>query len=272
MSVQFKNMKASVGSQDYFAESISISESIDLEYFSALGTKSQGVIASAPPEGTFSIDFYITTGNEISNIKNSYGSAAFSEVRAGPFIMKKALLTSFSVNGDPSSIIKGSATYNYYGQMTSGGSPSKSDVTIIPAHGASSSGQLDSLGVSRFLNFSYSFSQSFDVNYSISGEQPSKVVFNGGSQDLSLEVLMSDIDFDKTAMTGSSGLCLSQDGQTGLTARIAEVNLYNLCGNHVSDLPMSGYLTERSISTAPGSEVIESITITQKYVKDEDCP
>ena len=110
-----------------------------------------------------------------------------------------------------------------------------------------------------------SFNQSFDVNYSISGEQPSKVIFNGGSQDLSLEVLISDVDFDKTAMTGSSGLC-------GLTARTAEVNLYNLCGNHVSDLPMSGYLTERSISTTPGSEVVESITITQKYVKDGGCP
>ena len=93
MSVQFKNMKASVGSQDYFAESISISEGIDLEYFSALGTKSQGVIAPTHPEGTFSIDFYITTGNEINNIRNSHGSTAFSEVRAGPFIMKKALLT-----------------------------------------------------------------------------------------------------------------------------------------------------------------------------------
>ena len=182
--------------------------------------------------------------------------------------MNKACLTSFSVGGDPASIIKGSLTYNYYGQMSSGSSPSKGDITISPAHGASSSGQLDSVGVTRFLNFEYSFEQSFDVKYSMSGEQPNKVVFVGGSQSLSLDVLMSDVNFEKTNLTGASGFCVSQ---SGFAERVAEVNLYNLCSEHVADLPISGYLKERSISTSPGAEVIESITVTQKYVKDEGC-
>ena len=39
MNLEFKNMKVSVDSQDYYAESVSISEGIDLNYFSPLGTK-----------------------------------------------------------------------------------------------------------------------------------------------------------------------------------------------------------------------------------------
>ena len=268
MSIEFKNMKATVGSQNYYAESISISESIDLEHFSALGTKNGGVIASSPPEGTVSINFYITDANEINNIKNSYGTASFSQVKAGPFTMAKALLSSFSVDGDSTSIIKGAATYNYYGQMTSGSTPSKGTVTITPAHGAASDGQLSSIGVNEFLNFSYSFSQSFEINYSMSGEQPNKVVFNEGSEELSIESIISDIDFQKTNLTGSAGLCDSPDG---FTERNGEINLYNLCGNHVTDISVSGYLEERTVSSSADSEVIESVTIRQKFVKDEGC-
>jgi len=268
MSVSFKNMKASIGSQSYYAESINISESIDVDSFAALGTKNYNTIARGHPEGSIDIDFYVTTGDEIDMIESGYGSTGFTEVRAGPFIIKNALLNSFSINGSPSDIIRGSISYSYYGQMESGSSPSKSGATIIPAHGASSSGRMEDLGVSKMISFDYSFSQNFDVKYSLASSGISRVSYAGGSKTLDIESVLSDVDFEKTNLTGASGLCISE---SGFSKRASEIGLYNLCQEHVADLSISGILNSRSLSSSPGSEVIERINISEKYVKNTGC-
>lgn len=268
MSIHFKNMKALIDNQSYYAESIEISESININYFSPLGTKSYGTIPSKPPEGTVNINFYLTTGTEIDVIESGYANTGFSQIQAGPFQLDKALLNSFSVDGSSNSVIKGSASYTYYGQMTSGSIPTKDSATIIPAHGASSSGNFGELGISGVLDFNYSYSQDFNVKYSLSSSGPNKVEFIGGSKQLTLNSVISDTDLEKSNLSGEGGICISNSGISG---RQASVGLYNLCQDHVGDLTISGYITSRSISTNPGSEIVQNINVSQKYVKDAGC-
>ena len=207
MSVYYKNLKTTIDGQDYYAESVSMSESIDIEYFSPLGTKSSYTFPSNKPEGQVDMTFYLTTGSEISNIEDQYANTGFVALSVGPFSADNALLNSFSVQGSANNIIKASASYTYYGQMSSGSSPSKQSIEIKPAHGAASTTSLLNIGISDIVEFDYSFSQSFEVKYSLGQNNPSRVIFNDGSKTLQVKSLSSDIDFESTNLTGTNGLC-----------------------------------------------------------------
>tara|TARA_X000001036_G_scaffold300940_1_gene280015 strand:- start:2001 stop:2864 length:864 start_codon:yes stop_codon:yes gene_type:complete len=270
MNASFKNMIASVNGQNYYAESVGLSESISIEYFAPMGTKNYSAFPTSKPEGSIDITFYITTGNELDAIKSGYAETGFSTVEIGPFHTSRALLDSFSVSSDASNIIRGDLSYTYYGQIESGTVPPKSGASIIPAHGAASSGSLEDFGASRILSFNYSFNQSFDVKYSFGNKNPSSVSMTDATRSLSIENLISDVDYEKTNLTGASGLCKSDQGD-GFTKRSGFIELNNLCNEYVGQLEITGYLESRSFSVEPGGEVIENISIGEKYVKNTGC-
>lgn len=271
MSVHFKNMLASIASQDYYAESIDISENIDIQEFSALGTKSSYAFPINRPEGTININFYITSGVEISNIESQYAETGFVQVEAGPFVLKNALLNSFSIQGDATSMIKGSVSYNYYGQMESGSTPSKGTAEIVPAHGAASSGSLLDFGANQLLDFNYNFDQSFEVQYVLGSNDPAKVIFNEATKQLDISNLISDMDFPKTNLTGVDGLCDGSANSEGFYERTGEIYINNLCQENIYTLPITGFIQQRSLDSQPGGEVVESITITKRFIKDVGC-
>lgn len=271
MSVHYKNLKTTIDGQDYYAESVSMSESIDIEYFSPLGTKSSYAFPSNKPKGQIDMTFYITTGSEISNIEDQYGTTGFVSLNAGPFSANNALLNSFSVQGSSNNIIKASASYTYYDQMFSGSTPSKQSVEIKPAHGAASIASLSNLGISGITEFDYSFSQSFDVKYSLGQSEPSRVIFNDGSKELQVKSLLSDVDFESTNLTGSEGLCNQDPNTDGFSVKNLNISLNNLCSENIGSLNISGYLSERSITADPGGEVIETVKVVEKYVREVGC-
>ncbi len=270
MQVSYKNLITDINGQDYYAQSVDLSESIEIEYFSALGTKNYSAFPRGKPEGDISMQFYLTTGSEIEAIESGYASTGFSKISIGPFSTDQALLQSFSISSDHDSLITANASYSYYGQINSGVVPDKKTASIKPAHGAASSGDLTGFGINRMLNFSYSFDQSFDVKYSLGSISPSKIVMNGASKRLSVSSLISDLDYEKTSLTGASGLCAGEEGE-GFQKKSGYINLNNLCNNFVGSVSINGYMESRDFSSSPGSEVVESIRVTEKYVKDEGC-
>ena len=263
-------MITSVGEQRYYAESVSLSESINIEYFAPMGTKNYSAFPASKPEGSIDISFYITTGSELETIKSGYADTGFCNIQVGPFSTNQALLSSFSVSADASNIIKGSLSYSYYGQIESGSVPDQSGASIIPAHGAASSGSLGGFGASEILSFEYSFSQSFDVKYSLGSVSPSKIVMTDAARSLSINNLISDVDYEKTNLTGSSGLCDNNDGK-GFTKKSGFIDLRNLCREHIGFLDITGYIESRTFSVEPGGEVMESLQIGEKYVKNTGC-
>lgn len=270
MNAAFKNMITSINGQNYYAESVGLSESISIEYFSPMGTKSYSAFPTNQPEGSIDITFYITTGEELNVIESGYARTGFSNIQIGPFSTNQALLSSFSVNSDASNIIRGSLSYSYYGQIQSGQVPDQSGASIIPAHGAASSGSLSDFGASKILSFDYSFSQSFDVKYSLGKTTPSKISLTDATRSLSIDHLISDVEYEKTNLTGSSGLCNNNEGE-GFVKRSGYIELNNLCQNYIGKLDITGYIESRSFSVEPGGEVVQSLQIGEKYVRDTGC-
>ena len=270
MNASFKNMVTSINGQTYYAESVGLSEGIEIEYFAPMGTKNYSAFARNRPEGSIDISFYITTGDEISAIESGYAETGFSQIQIGPFSTSRALLNSFSVNSDASSIIRGSLSYQYFEQIESGEVPDQESATIIPAHGASSSGHLNEFGASKILDFDYSFSQSFEVKYSLGNSEPSNISLSDATRSLNITNLISDVDYEKTNLTGSSGLCYDSEGD-GFTKRSGYIELNNLCQEYVGKLEITGYIESRNFSVEPGGELKESISIGEKYVRNTGC-
>jgi len=265
MSLQFQNMAASITGQNYYAKSIQFAESLDIEYFDALGTNSFNVVTAQEPQGTISLSFYVTTGEEISAITGQYGKTGFVSVKAGPFSTDSALLSSFSLQGDSVGLVEGSVGYTYYGGLVSGSATSIGSKTIIPAHGGATIAEVEDLGASSILSFNYSVSQSYDVRYGIGSDIPLGVTFTEGTRTLGLEAQTQDTSFNQTSLTGADGLCPNPIGEAGLAAKRGNIILKNLCGETVSTVDISGYLESRDFSASPNQNVSSNLTFTEKF-------
>ena len=256
--------------QTYYADSISISENVQIEQRKIMGSNTVGVFAPTPPEGSIDVSFYLTTGMELEHLDNQVGKTGFSSVQVGPLSTSTALLNSYSVEVSSENIVKGAMNYSYYGQLSSGGASSDGDVTIIPAHGAATAVTLTDLGMQGATNLSYSFSQTFEVDYALSSSSPTKVTVTAGTREVQLDAISSDIDFTQSSLTGASGLCRAEDGYAGFALRQGYVDLYNLCNELVKRITFSGYLVDRGFSIEPNSLTDQSLTIREDLVP-EDC-
>lgn len=270
MSLTFENMAVAVSGEDtdlsssYYANSVSISESLGEINFGSLGSNSTNSVSAKAPEGSIDISFYITTGGEIDAITGHYGKTGFIEVNAGPFKAKKCLLNSFSFALEPLGMVMGSMAYTYYGQIESGSfDATSSSPTIRPAHGAKSDLTLDSMGVSGVLSISYDFSQSYDIGYTLGQSAPARVTFQEMTKNLSIDAQAQDIDFSKSSLTGASGICHAPIGEDGFSLKSGSISLKNLCNEGIAEFNLSGYLESRSFDGAPGENVAQSLAMVE---------
>ena len=270
MSLNFKNMAASVSGSDtdlsssYYANSISISESLSELNFGSLGSNATNSVSAKAPEGTIDLSFYITTGSEITAITGHYGKTGFLEVRAGPFTADKCLLESFNFAIDPVGMVMGSTSYSYYGQIQSGAlNPTGSAPTIRPTHGAKSDLNLDSMGVSGAIAISYDVSQSYDIGYTLGQSAPARVTFQELTKNISIDAQAEDVNFSKSNLTGASGVCHTPIGEDGFSLKSGIISLKNLCDEEIASFDFSGYLESRSFESAAGDNVQQSLSLTE---------
>lgn len=275
--MNFKNMGVSISGKQtdltshYYADSVSISESLSEINFSSLGSNAINTATAKAPEGTIDFSFYITTGQEIEAITGHYGKTGFIEVRAGPFTASDSLLQSFDVGLDPQGIMKGSMSYQYYGQISSGSASTPPvPTTIIPAHGASSTLELSSMGVSSAKAVTYSFSQTYNVGFSIGSSTPARVTFENLTKNLDIDTQAQDINFEKSNLTGTSGVCHNEEGEGGFSLKSGTLTIKNLCSESITDLRVSGYLESRSFSSTPNENVQQSLSLVEVSAEG-DC-
>ena len=88
-------MAASITGQNYYAKSIQFAESLDIEYFDALGTNSFNVVTAEEPQGTISLSFYGLVegsvgytyyGGLVSGSATSIGSKTITPAHGGATI------------------------------------------------------------------------------------------------------------------------------------------------------------------------------------------
>ena len=97
MNASFKNMIASINGQNYYAESVGVSESINIEYFAPMGTKNYSAFPTNKPEGSIDLNFYLTTGDEVSVIESGFATTGFSSIQVGPFRQVKLCFRLFQL-------------------------------------------------------------------------------------------------------------------------------------------------------------------------------
>ena len=68
-------------------------------------------------------------------------------------------------------------------------------------------------------------------------------------------------------------MCIRDSNQSGegFYKRSGFIDLKNLCGNEIGRLDITGYLSSRSFSAEPGGEVVQSLSIEEKYVRNTGC-
>jgi len=176
--INFENCPVAVNQIDFddtvnlFASSVSISQELPSETLPNLGQQGlSGVYPTEPPNGTVSVDFYISGAAEISSFldlkKFSYqmDEGDFIDISVGPYSVDEAVLTSYSIEAAPNDLITASASFDYYGSLIVGSVVPQSPQTGKLAHGNLSTGTFaESLGFSTApFSFSYSLNQSYEI-------------------------------------------------------------------------------------------------------------
>jgi hypothetical protein len=267
----FKNLAANYNSQHYYADSISFSESAPMQEIKTLGNAETTSIMANPVEGTISMSFYFTTGAESSAMTGQLGKTGFKGFNAGPLSVDKALLTSWSVEGSASEVIKGSAGYAYYGSLTSGAAvPSTAPATINPAHGAKTTLSIGDLGVYEIQSFTYSIDQSYEATYALGSLTPTRISMTEGTITLDIEGPTDGTDWEKTVITGVDGLCPPAEGVPGANYKDYTLSVRSLCDDTpIMTISNSGILDSKSFSITPGEPVSSSFTLINKFPNAE---
>ena len=289
----FENISVSIGGFPYYASSIDISENIDYNYSTPLGSTSKVQSLTSAPVGNVNIDFYITHAGTISNIDNLIGGLNYVNIIAGPYNVTSALINSLSVNGSSGSPITASASFNFYppnGNMQKNSNLVEMNTGIIyPAYGTSS--------------FNYSASQDVQNKETITGSILSlervtrnftqkRKVLNGAMNPLLNPTITQSYTNTKSSSGSPSTTLPPVDCQianqttttppspptTGAVPSgnpfqtlSSTVSLEDLCGNPKGTLYLQGLVVDQSFGASESDDIEESVTI-ENVTLATGCP
>ena len=274
----FKNMGATYNGQNYYADSISISESAPMQEIKTLGNSNSTSYMANPVEGTVSMSSYITTGTEYSNLTGQLGKTGFKEYSAGPLSFPESHLTSYSIEGSAGELLKTSTSYTYYGAMISGGAgggATKGNVDIQPAHGGMSTLTLgdpaddQTFTMHEISDFSYSVEQSYEVTYALGSLKPTRVKMTEGSITLEVNGPTDSTDWSTTVITGDEGMCPPTGNKPGGWVEYTLVVKGACSEEAIMTIDGSGRLDSKSINITPNEPVASSFTLVNTFPNAE---
>ena len=272
----FKNLAANYNEQHYYSDSVTYSESATMQEIKTLGNTNGTSVMANPVEGTVSMSYYLTEAAEASAMTGQFGKTGFKSFSTGPLSVSDTHLTSWSIEGSANELVKGSASYTYYGSMISGSAGGSSgDATITPAVGGKTTLTLKTPAGSTVLNeissFSYSIDQSYEVTYALGSLTPSRVKMTEGSMTLEVDGPTDSVDWTQSIITGDEGLCPpTGDGPGGWINYVLKLRSACSTGeNTIFTVTNSGRLESKSITIAPNTPVQSSFTLVNKFPNAE---
>jgi hypothetical protein len=256
MSNCYKNFPVIINYSDnttynIYANSVSLSEDINLENSSSLGIKgSKAVFNRSAPNGQLTVDSYLTNDLSIfNNLKESNDQNI--TIQVGPYSCPSpCLLSSMSINivaGEPITVQR---TFNYFGELTTGTAPPPTGDVINPvvAENINISGFSDAGMSDQISSIDWSFSQEYE-QYNLLGETTPKVVFREGQVQLSVqgEGLPSSLVSDS---------CL-------VPPKVYSISVSGCDGEDLGSLLITGYLQARTSDIASEQDEVNSASIIQ---------
>lgn len=184
--ISFKNAPFKLGGRTFFATTASMTENISFQRVEGLGYTNIGTAESSRPNGSFSADFYLRTG-DVEAIMEYFGSLVKVGGSLGPMSFTEGYLTEFSFSIEPVSLIKASVQGVFFQKINRNGSWSGGTFTGLPnnifAHGAGSYATT----IHESISLSYSITQSVTPHYVVGSDQISGIKYDGGEIKVSVQ-------------------------------------------------------------------------------------
>ena len=243
-----------------YGTDVSIDESLSLQTAESLGVKgSSAVYASAVPQGTISINGYLT--DSLSDLMNLQGSNDQNiDLWVGPYrAPTPCIMTSMSVNIKVGEPVTCSREFSFFGYVStpSAGAPTPIDSGIKAAipQNISLSGYSGISGSDIIEGIDWQFSQQYESIHLLGSGIPT-VIFSDGNVSLGVqgETLTSQLTSGYV-----SGVCLVPPSDYAVSI--------SGCNGGAEDVlwVSGGYMQSRSLSIEPKSPTSSSVSII-KYL------
>ena len=200
MRKDFKNTPVWLNGATIHADTASISESVGFEPIPTLGSQNKKLWASTKPEGEMSFTFLVTNADD--GIRSLTGCVPVSG-SVGGYGFVSGFLTSYSINGEADSLLRGSASFSFFQAIEE--ISGQNDLTEEEyAHGLNtliSTNHVRTVELTEefsytvetmffndnFYSFDYSISQSITPYFLLGESEISSATLTDGSVSISLE-------------------------------------------------------------------------------------
>jgi len=234
-----------------YGNSTSLSEDLQLEHAESLGAKgSNSVFTKTVPKGALSVDSYLM--NDLGIFNNLKGSNDQDiTINFGPYnCPAPCVLSSMSISISVDQPITVQRTFNYFGSVTAGSSPtpvSPELTPVIPENiGLEGFDQLG--GVENITSITWNFSQNYNEHYLLGYPTP---IITFGQGQISL-------DIDGEGLTNPLVVenCV-------LPSKDYKIMVTGCGGQDLGTLSVKGYMQSRNSSVSSESDEQNSVSIIQ---------
>jgi len=246
----YQNVRVTINGNNVYATSASVNFQVPMESVRGLGfSKAVASVPNGGVEGSIDID-YIVANEPVYSIFQSIISSPTTyrgtSINIGG-TNYQGYLTSFSMNGEPNTVITASASFTVFG----GGGPNFSSLSpqavseVSVAHGAGTT-----LSIAQAIGFNYSVSIDWQPLYFLGQQTVALVVFGGGSESLNLR-------------GNNAGRVITQCPVT----QTASVNLSSVCGGGAAgNITISnGKIVSSEGTVQVGNATEAGFTVTKFY-------
>tara|TARA_R110000822_G_scaffold110654_6_gene241014 strand:+ start:39803 stop:40543 length:741 start_codon:yes stop_codon:yes gene_type:complete len=245
--INYENCPVNVAGYDLFANSASISVQNQRRGLKRHGTQgSYGQVNEGRLEGSVSVSYNIAEGD--TGIRGLTGINVFN-VTAGPFQCYSGVLTSYSMNIQPNSIVSCDVDISFYGGYDQTGIVGTIESSGDLMHGGTTNVDSDLLWNNDIISCSYSVNQSIEPIYKLGEFEPFAYKRSNGSISVNLQG------------TGlGKVLSLPCDGYT-----TGNISLQRLCAGGIVEIPFSGFASNPSLEISPQQEIVGSIEVFDTF-------
>lgn len=250
MSISFKNTPFSINGNMIYALSATLTENVEYQRVEGLGRSNIDLVQQSRPNGSFSADFYLTSG-DVDFWMSKTGAVRLTG-QIGEIKFTEGYLNQFSFSIEPLSLIKGTIAGNFY-QSLNWGSPyvDKVDISGLAGTGLAHGAKSIIVNHGDAFSFNYSVLQTVEPHFAIGETGILGYRYLGGEISVQIEGtgLQGAVDYN----------CSNNNPEI-------EVNLNSLCGGNLGAISQEGFkVISSEIQVSESSDIVGKIEL-KRYI------
>lgn len=238
-------------SDTIYSNTTSLSESLNIERSSSVGAKGSDVVFSKTvPKGQIDVDAYLMDDLNVYNQLRASNDQNI-DISFGPYeCPAPCIMSNMTINISVDNPITIKRTFDYFGEVTVGSSPTPSIPSLSPitAEKILFNGFTNIGGSSQINSITWSFTQTYDEYYLL-GQRVPTIVFKEGQIALNIQ---GEGFTEPLVSTG----CL-------VAPKAYNLSVYGCGGANLGTLTVNGYMQSRGSSVSSDSDETNSVSIIQ---------